>query len=166
MKILLTALLSLTLTLSCKNRSSAETENLPKDVSLKPDQEKIPADSARATVTERDTDTIISSESIAGIKNKIESLINGVTCDDASKWRMSPFGAKPCGGPASYIAYPKELESQLLPLITEYNQKSALYNKQNGLTSDCSLVPPPASIICENGKAVLQRGLPPEGSAP
>lgn len=154
MKIFLTALLSISLLFSCTNRSSAEAEHLPKDVSLKPELPKKAADSAQAGKKEQDT--VVTSGNLTALRQEIENIISKVSCDDASKWRMSPFGAKPCGGPSSYIAYPKTLEAQLLPLIREYNQKNGLYNKQKGLMSDCAVVPAPASIVCEDGKAVLK----------
>ncbi len=148
---------------SCDSQKKVIEENLPKDIALKPIAEQPDKDS---TIIEQpeETSNLVSLQSLNLLKKEIDDLISEVSCDDPYQWRTSPFGAKPCGGPSEYIAYPKKMESQILPKITKYNSMSSLYNKQNGLISDCMLVPPPSGIKCENGKAVLEMPKPPDQS--
>lgn len=153
MKFLPTALLLLTFALSCKTKTATD-ENLPKDISQKPERTPV-ADSVIAEIPEQEFPTKVSLLEMNRLDTEIKDLIQSKTCDDASKWRISPYGSKPCGGPSSYVAYPKELESEIIPKITTYNAMASKYNQENGLLSDCALVPPPAGIICKEGKAVL-----------
>lgn len=138
MKNLALILISL-LILSCKSSSIAPAD-LPRDITLKPDN------------------TISQSEDAHALKSKItqiEKLIAATPCNDPESWEFSPIGAKACGGPSSYIAYPKNAADKILPLIEEFTTMQRAYNKTYNIMSDCMLVPPPSAIQCENGKAVL-----------
>ena len=88
---------------------------------------------------------------------EIEALIALEPCTDPAQMKLAAIGAKPCGGPSSYIAYPSKLEAQILPKIEHFTQMQSAFNKKYNLMSDCSMVMPPAGIRCENGKAVLVR---------
>lgn len=134
----ITALAALFVALSCSTKQNVE--NLPKDISQKPPREAKPDEDLQM---------------LADLKTKIDSLTGSVSCNNADDWRISPIGSKPCGGPAAYLAYPKKLENEVLPLIQEYTQKQSDYNRKKGLLSDCAMVPAPAGIKCENGKPVL-----------
>ena len=157
MKFILLLFASLFLLFSCFSKKPMDDENLPKDVALRPEREKTVKDPDIVEIS--DDEQIVTVERLNKLKSEIEQLIS-TPCDDASKWRISPFGAKPCGGPASYIAYPIDLENEVIPKITKYNSLASEYNKQKGLMSDCAIVPPPSGIKCENGKALLERSLP------
>ena len=97
----------------------------------------------------------ITPEMLDNKKQEILDYINSFSCAEASGCNTIAFGAKPCGGPRKYLAYPKELEAELLPKITKYNNESADYNRKRGLTSDCEVVPIPSGVKCEDGKAIL-----------
>lgn len=86
---------------------------------------------------------------------EIESLINTEKCNNAADWKFAPIGSKPCGGPSSYIAYPQQLETEILSKISLFTAMQSDYNLKYNLTSDCAMVLPPVEIKCENGKAVL-----------
>ena len=137
------------------------SDDLPKDISLKPERTK---NTDSTLVAEPEKFDPGSAKKMQDLREQIEELIASETCDDITKWRISPLGAKPCGGPAKYIAYPKSKESEILSKVKEYTELQSAYNKANGLMSDCALVPPPAGIQCENGKVVLVRSAPPEQS--
>ncbi len=138
---------------SCKTTPNIDPDTLPKDIALKPAIEK---DSiVPVTSLDDSTEMIALEENIRELRDEIIRLSESKKCDDASQWRISPLGAKPCGGPRKYLAYPKELEAELLPKITKYNNESADYNRKRGLTSDCEVVPIPSGVKCEDGKAVL-----------
>lgn len=101
--------------ISCKTKiSTKDTEDLPKDVALKPNRKNKSKDLKILEVQ----------------KSKIDSIIATVRCTNEDDWRLSPIGSKACGGPATYIAYPKVKENELLPLIKIYTEQSDLYKKK------------------------------------
>jgi len=126
---------------SCKaKKGDKEPETLPKDIALKP---------------ENNYSQQFDRERLAVLVKEIDSLAGSEVCTDAAQWRSSPIGAKPCGGPSSYIAYPIKMEDEILAKIKEFTAQQDAFNKKYQLMSDCAMVPPPAGIRCENDKAVL-----------
>lgn len=124
---------------SCKTVVNDEA-NLPKDISERPaDENSQKYDQAR----------------LDKIKSSIEEDIAKEECTNTADWTFSPIGSKACGGPISYIAYPKKIESTLLPKIELYKNVMSEYNKKYNITSDCMMAAEPTSVKCENGKAVL-----------
>ncbi|MCG2780975.1 MAG: hypothetical protein L6264_08495 [Weeksellaceae bacterium] len=141
MKNLLVLSLALLSLASCKSKKSAESaENLPKDIALKPENN---------LSQQNDRDEL--SKKI----KEINLLIAAEPCIDPTEWKFTAIGAKPCGGPSSYIAYPNKLEGEILPKIQNFTAMQAAFNKKYNLMSDCAMVMPPSGIKCENGKAVL-----------
>lgn len=65
------------------------------------------------------------------------------------------MGAKACGGPVSYIAYPKKIEVSILRKIENYTQTMSEFNKKYGITSDCMMAAEPTGVKCQAEKAVL-----------
>lgn len=127
--------------ISCKTKIPA-TENLPKDISERPvDESSQQYDQAQLDRS----------------KASIEGEISKEKCTVATinEWTWAPMGSKACGGPKSYIAYPKKLETSLLPKIESYNNKEKEFNTKYGITSDCSIIAEPKEIKCINGKAEL-----------
>lgn len=125
--------------ISCKTVVNDDS-NLPKDISERPaDENSQKYDQAR----------------LEKIESTIEEEIAKEECTNAADWTFSPIGAKACGGPVSYIAYPKKIESSLLPKIEFYKNAMSEYNKKYNITSDCMLPAEPTGVKCENGKAVL-----------
>ncbi|MDQ0067744.1 hypothetical protein [Chryseobacterium lathyri] len=124
---------------SCNTSKNANT-NLPKDISERPADE----DSQKYEQAQLDK-----------LKASIESETSKEKCTAASEWTFAPMGAKACGGPQQYIAYPKKTETTILPRIEEYTQKVKAFNEKYNITSDCMLVMPPTSVKCINGKAQL-----------
>lgn len=134
-------LLAVALTFAaCKSKQNADTANLPKDISLKP---------------ENNLNQQQDREELSAMLKEIETLAHSESCSNAADWRFAPIGAKPCGGPGSYIAYPVALETEILEKITLFTQKQAAFNTKYQLMSDCRMVMPPAGIKCVDGKAVL-----------
>ena len=124
---------------ACKTKV-INTDTLPKDVSLKPEN----------NLSQQEDRQHLSS-----LIREIEMQIQSVSCDDAADWAFSPIGAKPCGGPTSYIAYPKNMESHILPEIKRFTEMQSAFNKKYNLTSDCMMVAPPKGVKCIDGEAVL-----------
>ncbi|WP_228459231.1 hypothetical protein [Chryseobacterium carnipullorum] len=90
-----------TLTLVSCNTSKNVNTNLPKDISERPADE----DSQKYEQAQLDK-----------LKASIESEVSKEKCTTASDWTFAPMGAKACGGPQQYIAYPKKLK---LPFYQE-----------------------------------------------
>lgn len=131
------ALCSTLVTVSCGTAKKANT-NLPQDISERPANE----DSQKYEQAQLDK-----------IKASIESEIAKEKCTNASEWTFAPMGAKSCGGPQSYIAYPKKIEATILVKINDYTEKVKAFNQKYGIISDCMMIMPPTSIKCISGKA-------------
>ena len=140
--ILIIAISVLTLA-SCQSKKVIDPETLPKDISQKPDN-NISQQSDR--------------EKLSSLIKEIEKLANSETCNDVADWNFAAIGSKPCGGPSSYIAYPKKIEDEIVPKITNFTQMQSAFNTKYGLVSDCMMVMPPSGIRCVDGKAVLVSG--------
>ncbi|MGG5211018.1 hypothetical protein ACQWU4_19020 [Chryseobacterium sp. MIQD13] len=135
----LLALCTIFVTVSCNTSKNANT-NLPKDIAERPADE----DSQKYEQAQLDK-----------LKASIESEASREKCTSASEWTFAPMGAKGCGGPQQYIAYPKKIETTLLPRIEEYTQKVKAFNEKYNIVSDCMMIMPPTSVKCINGKAQL-----------
>jgi hypothetical protein len=84
---------------------------------------------------------------------EIEAISTSVVCTDPSNWEYVAIGSKACGGPTGYIAYSKSIEKvSFLNKVEKYTAAQAAYNKKWNIASDCSVVGPPKSIICMDGK--------------
>lgn len=126
---------------SCSAKKGiVEKENLPKDSALKPDPN-----------SSQEEDQV----RMKNLIQEIDSLISAQPCTNKADWKFTPIGAKACGGPSSYLAYPQQLEGKILPKVAQFTAMHSAFNSKYGLMSDCAIVLPPAEITCENGKAVL-----------
>lgn len=136
---LLFLIITLTAT-SCKSANSNDLSTLPKDISERPaDENSQKYDEA----------------ALEKLKAGIEFEITKEKCTRNADWTFAPIGSKACGGSAGYIAYPKKIETEILPKIENYTQKMSEFNKKYNIVSDCMMAPEPTSVRCENGKGVL-----------
>lgn len=88
--------------------------------------------------------------------NALMALSESVSCGDDSEWRIAGLGAKPCGGPSSYIAYSIRIDTtDFLRRLENYNEAVRAKNEREGLISDCALAPAPSRVQCQDGKPVL-----------
>ena len=138
--LLLTAIAIVTISACTAKKPVEDPETLPKNIVLKPEH-------GESAEQER--------EELRMMIRAIENRIAGYPCSDPAEWKYSPIGAKPCGGPSSYIAYPIAIEYEIISQINAFSAKQAAFNKKHGLMSDCAIVPPPSGITCKDGKAVL-----------
>ncbi len=135
------AALCVSLTLfSCKSAQSNDPSEMPKDISERP------ADASSQKYDEAQLDKLRAS---------IESMISKEKCTSAADWTFSPLGTKACGGPVAYIAYPKKIETAILPKIEEYTAKMSEFNKKYSITSDCMMTAEPTGVKCQDEKPVL-----------
>ncbi|WP_294222316.1 hypothetical protein [uncultured Chryseobacterium sp.] len=127
------------LSVSCGSAKDVDS-NLPKDISERPVNES----SQRYEQAQLDQ-----------LKASIESEAAKEKCTNASEWAFAPMGAKACGGPQLYIAYPKKMEAEILSRIDDYTEKVKAFNQKYGVISDCMMINPPTAIKCISGKAEL-----------
>ncbi|WP_106914727.1 hypothetical protein [Chryseobacterium aurantiacum] len=125
--------------ISCNSSKNLNT-NLPVDIANRPADE----DSQKYDQAQLDR-----------LKASIESEATGEKCTNASEWTFAAMGVKACGGPQQYIAYPKKIESSILPRINEYTDKVRVFNEKYNITSDCMVITPPTSLKCIHGKVRL-----------
>ena len=125
---------------SCASSNSGNSTNLPIDIADRP------ADESSKKYDEANLDKL---------KSIIESEIAKEKCTVTSEWTFAPMGAKACGGPVSYIAYPKKIEVSILRKIENYTQTMSDFNKKYGITSDCMMAAEPTGVRCQAEKAVL-----------
>jgi thiamine biosynthesis lipoprotein ApbE len=124
---------------SCSSTKNTNT-NLPKDIAERPaDENSQKYDQAQ----------------LDKLKASIESEASKEKCTDANEWTFAPMGAKACGGPQFYIAYPKNKEATILNKINDYTERVKAFNQKYQITSDCMMINPPTSIKCVDGKAEL-----------
>ncbi len=143
--VLLVFLFTLT---ACKSKQATDDPStFPKDVSQRPDRNY-------NGKTEEEI-LAIQEASLQNLRTEIDSLINSRQCNDEMEWRISPFGSKPCGGPATYLAYHIDTEEDILPKISEFTKIQAEYNRRKQIFSNCAIEPQPTGLRCEGGTAVL-----------
>jgi len=82
---------------------------------------------------------------MAELRRLIKEEIGDARATDLSQCKSIAFGRKPCGGPATYLAYSvaKTDEAKLKLLVDEYNQQSENFNLARKLVSDCIYVSAP-----------------------
>lgn len=89
--------------------------------------------------------------------DEILNLANSKICTNVADWKITPYGAKACGGPNGYVAYHKEInEGEFLQKIETYTNEEKKYNVKWGIVSTCDVTPRPTSVQCQNDKPVLQ----------
>lgn len=133
-------LLGFTLLLASCGSTKEVDANLPKDISERP------VDESSQKYEQAQLDQLRAS---------IESEVTKEKCTNAGEWAFAPMGAKACGGPQMYIAYPKKIETAILERISDYTAKVKAFNQKYGVMSDCMMVTEPTGIRCINGKAEL-----------
>ena len=89
-------------------------------------------------------------------KQEIVNYIQSFSCTNASGCHYIAFGAKPCGGPREYLAYPNTVNQSVLEnMVNEYYEMDQQYNIETGAISDCMFVGPPNTVGCVNGVCTI-----------
>jgi hypothetical protein len=85
-------------------------------------------------------------------ETEIRAFVADRACAPDRTCGVIGFGAKPCGGPWSYLVY--SLRTADVTVLTQkvdaYNQLERELNTKYGRGSDCALVTPP-TVACQNG---------------
>jgi hypothetical protein len=98
----------------------------------------------------------------ASIQAQLQQAIGTASCTQDSECRTLAWGAKACGGPASYVAWSStQSDAALLQrLAQQHAQAERARNERSGMVSDCSmLIDPGAQCVAQ--RCVLRgRGRP------
>ncbi|HSK71734.1 MAG TPA: hypothetical protein VK892_08570 [Pyrinomonadaceae bacterium] len=96
-------------------------------------------------------------DKLTKLKKAIDAQIGKPKAKRSAQCRVIAFGAKPCGGPRTYLVYStlKTNESKLERLVNEYNSLEDKYNKENDLASDCMMVTEP-EVALHNGMCKIK----------
>jgi len=92
----------------------------------------------------------------------IDTLVADTSCDSDQQCQEIAFGAKPCGGPWSYLIYSTRQTNQatLTSEVATYNDLQTLKNQKDGAVSDCSVVLP-SFPVCSGNTCVPGNQQPP-----
>jgi secreted trypsin-like serine protease len=95
---------------------------------------------------------------LAKLKKTIDAEIGKPRAKRLTQCRVIAFGAKPCGGPRTYLVYSnlKTNEPKLKRLVSEYNSLEEKLNREGNLGSDCMFVGEP-QITLLNGMCRIKR---------
>jgi hypothetical protein len=79
------------------------------------------------------------------LKKEIDREVGKPKAKRLSQCRVIAFGAKPCGGPKSYLIYStlQTNENKLKRLINQYNSLEEKINKETDAMSDCMFIEEP-----------------------
>ena len=91
---------------------------------------------------------------------QIKDLIGKAECSSDSQCQALPIGARPCGGPASYLAWStaKTSSSDIQALADRFRAEQQERNARSGMVSDCRAIAPPAAV-CRAGSCQLTDAL-------
>ena len=98
----------------------------------------------------------VTPEQLEQKKQEILDYIQSFSCTNGSDCSYIAFGAKPCGGPREYLAFPNAINFQTLQnMVADYYALDNQYNIQTAAVSDCMVVNPPNSLDCESGDCII-----------
>lgn len=93
---------------------------------------------------------------LASIYENLAQEAQTNSCTGSEQWGVTPVGAKPCGGPAAYMAYKKGIDTScFFQKVEQYTLLSEQFNKKYQLISDCAVMSFPVKVNCVNGMVVL-----------
>jgi hypothetical protein len=97
-------------------------------------------------VDEPPAENVVASEAhVRELEQQARALAKTDGCARAEQCAAAPMGAKPCGGPRTYLVYCKAStdEAALMRALDELKRTEEAYNRAAGLGSDCAMVMPP-----------------------
>lgn len=110
------------------------------------------------TMTEQHKVTVgLDKTELKALHNDIVQLAGKAQATEVAQCRVVGVGAKACGGPQSYLVYSTldGKETELLQKVERYNALMRMQNEQQGLMSDCAMVPEPGVVLvngfCQTG---------------
>lgn len=93
---------------------------------------------------------------LAALWNEIRVLADASRCSADRHCRALPLGAKPCGGPWSYLIYSQNGTDlpQLQAKVREHSALESSLNRQSLAVSDCEFIAPPERLVCRQQRCV------------
>lgn len=84
-------------------------------------------------------------ERLAALDSEIRTLVADASCNDLADCRVIGYGAKPCGGPWTYLIYCVRAvdTARLASLVSIHYELERAINLKEGVFSDCSVPTPP-----------------------
>ncbi|WP_436517958.1 hypothetical protein [Ekhidna sp. To15] len=84
------------------------------------------------------------------LDSRIEEMLI-TSCSNTEQCIATPYGAKACGGPVTYLIHSSNMDLiRLNQLVNEYNMLNAIHNDLVGAISDCSIIAKP-EVECASG---------------
>jgi hypothetical protein len=110
----------------------------------------VPADSAEVQADTASLDVL---------RAEVRAQLGDPTCTTTAQCRTIPFGAKPCGGPWSYLVYSVATtdSAELTSAVDRYTAREHELNRLEERVSDCGLVTKP-EVMCADGQCVSVDG--------
>ena len=104
-----------------------------------------------------------SASAAAEAQARVGSLIGDAACDSQSQCRTVGIGARPCGGPESWLAWStRSTDARALQDAVQAQAQAAKEaNRHSGLASDCQVRPEPTAVCrprAGDGKKTCQLG--------
>lgn len=127
--------------------------------------EVIPKENFVSEITDKST-MQQDNEYLSKLLKEINLLAQNDKCSGSESFRYVGIGAKPCGGPSTYLAYNinfagagtrEAKEKVFLAKVEFYNNESQRYLRKHfpDVASNCAIPPAPKNIECQDGKPVL-----------
>lgn len=94
-------------------------------------------------------------QSLDSLRAIVLDIVGEPTCLSNVQCRYVPFGAKPCGGPWTYLVYSIQTtdSASLAETAADYTEREVQLNRELGRVSDCRAVSPPI-LDCVDSRCV------------
>lgn len=94
-------------------------------------------------------------QALDSLRAIVLDIVGEPTCLSNVQCRYVPFGAKPCGGPWTYLVYSIKTTDSILLAETaaDYTEREARLNRELGRVSDCRAISPPR-LDCVDSRCV------------
>ncbi len=95
---------------------------------------------------------------VQGLWAALQAEVGTASCTSDAQCRTIAVGAKPCGGPSSYLAWSTAVsqEARLSALARDHAQAAKDENLRTGRMSDCALVTDPGAVCSPAGRCELR----------
>jgi hypothetical protein len=96
---------------------------------------------------------------LQSLRGEIDREIGEAEATDEAACRTLPLGAKPCGGPWTYLVYSAEASNsdRLDALAADYDRIDSARNRACGLASTCEVTAAPTPVLAD-GRCVAGGG--------
>lgn len=93
---------------------------------------------------------------LSSLKYELEAMAGQNKCNANTEWGIMTMVSSSCSGPIGYLAYDKKVDVQeLAQKLAAYIRKKDAFDIKWNKGPVCSMVIPPKSVACVDGKAKL-----------